>query len=95
MPRYDFKCNECEHVFELDLPMTKSASASKKPCPECGKKAVHRLFNYQAGAVDYNRKPGQDYNELMDKMKRGVPKRFHEKLDKSKETRGGNLGKTS
>ena len=95
MPMYDFKCDECEHMFELNLPMSKSDSASKKPCPECGKETVHRLFNYQAGAVDYNKRPGPQFTELMDKMKRGVPKRFHEKLDKSKETRGGNLGKTS
>ena len=64
MPAYDFKCENCDHVFELHLPMSKSNSASKKPCPECGKKTVHRLFDTQAGAVDYNRKPGQDWNGI-------------------------------
>lgn len=95
MPSYDFKCESCEHVFELHLPMSKSDSATKKPCPECGEKTVHRLFNTLAGAVDYNRKPGQEYNEWADKLKTGIPKRFHEKIDKSKEVRGGNLGKIS
>ena len=95
MPIYDFACNDCDHKFEESFPMSKSDGACAEPCPKCGKNSVYKVYSTGACAVDYNMRPGQDFNELMDKMKRGVPERFREKLDKSKETRGGNLGKIS
>ncbi|MDG3009154.1 zinc ribbon domain-containing protein [Rhodococcus sp. D2-41] len=31
MPRYDFKCRECGHTFELSRPMSEASAAA--PCP--------------------------------------------------------------
>ncbi len=33
MPRYDYKCSSCEHVFELRQSFN---SDTVMPCPECG-----------------------------------------------------------
>ena len=33
MPAYDFKCTECDCIFELNRSVGK---ATAEPCPECG-----------------------------------------------------------
>lgn len=46
MPTYDYRCNACEHTFEL------FQSISEKPareCPECGEPKLERLIG--AGAA--------------------------------------------
>lgn len=41
MPTYDYRCNACNHTFEL----FQSISARHiKKCPECGKRKVERLI---------------------------------------------------
>ncbi len=39
MPLYDFKCTECDNVFE-DL---KSMDTKTVPCTECGKEAKRQI----------------------------------------------------
>lgn len=34
---FDYRCSECEHVFESDFPVGKAAKEVE--CPECGKTA--------------------------------------------------------
>jgi len=41
MPTYDYRCNACEHEFELFQSMS---AGVKKKCPECGKLKLERLI---------------------------------------------------
>jgi len=62
MPTYDYKCDSCEHEFELFQQM--SANPIRK-CPDCGQRKVRRLIGMGAGVIfkgsgfyetDYKRK---------------------------------------
>jgi putative FmdB family regulatory protein len=48
MPTYEYKCNACEHEFEL-FQSIKAPSVRK--CPECGKLKVKRLIGIGAGVI--------------------------------------------
>lgn len=48
MPTYDYRCNNCEHEFELFQSMKDGV---KKKCPECGKLALERLIGLGAGVI--------------------------------------------
>jgi putative FmdB family regulatory protein len=41
MPTYDYRCNACDHEFELFQSMSEGV---KKKCPECGKLKLERLI---------------------------------------------------
>ena len=41
MPTYEYRCNACEHEFELFQAMS---APVKKKCPECGKLKLERLI---------------------------------------------------
>ncbi len=47
MPTYDYKCLECEHVFEIFQKMTDEPI---KHCPKCNGK-VKRLLGAGAGTI--------------------------------------------
>lgn len=48
MPTYDYKCNACDHRFELFQSMK---DAPKRKCPECGKNALERLIGTGAAIL--------------------------------------------
>ncbi len=48
MPTYDYRCNACDHEFELFQSMS---DAVKKKCPECGKLALERLIGTGAAVL--------------------------------------------
>lgn len=48
MPTYDYRCDNCEHVFEEFQSM--SASPLRK-CPECGKLKLKRLIGTGAAVL--------------------------------------------
>jgi len=48
MPTYEYKCNACDHTFELFQSI--KASAVRK-CPQCGKLKVKRLIGIGAGVI--------------------------------------------
>ncbi|MEO0715672.1 MAG: zinc ribbon domain-containing protein [Planctomycetota bacterium] len=48
MPTYDYRCNNCEHEFELFQSMSAS---HKRKCPECGKHALERLIGTGAAVM--------------------------------------------
>ncbi len=48
MPTYDYKCNACQHRFELFQSMKDSA---KRKCPKCGKNALERLIGTGAAIL--------------------------------------------
>ncbi|MFT5422417.1 MAG: putative FmdB family regulatory protein [Phycisphaerales bacterium] len=48
MPTYDYRCNACDHEFELFQSMSAS---SKRKCPECGKLKLERLIGTGAAVI--------------------------------------------
>ena len=48
MPTYDYRCNACDHEFELFQSMS---DAVKKKCPDCGKLKLERLIGTGAGVI--------------------------------------------
>ena len=48
MPTYDYKCNECDHSFELFQHMTEKPV---KKCPACGKLKVQRVIGSGGGII--------------------------------------------
>ena len=48
MPTYDYRCNACDHEFELFQSMS---AGVKKKCPECGKMALARLIGTGAAVM--------------------------------------------
>jgi len=47
MPTYDYKCNHCDHSFELFQHMTEKPV---KKCPACGKLKAQRVIG-SGGAI--------------------------------------------
>lgn len=48
MPTYDYRCNACDHEFELFQSMSDKV---KRTCPECGKKTLERLIGTGAALL--------------------------------------------
>ncbi len=48
MPTYDYRCNNCDHEFELFQAMS---AGVKKKCPECGKMTLERLIGTGAAVI--------------------------------------------
>lgn len=48
MPTYEYKCNACDHAFELFHSMKDSP---KRKCPACGKNALERLIGSGAAII--------------------------------------------
>lgn len=48
MPTYDYKCDACDHSFELFQSITEPV---KRKCPECGRSKLRRLFGTGAAVV--------------------------------------------
>lgn len=61
MPRYDFKCKECEKEFELSLYLRELDSESeKKQCPECSSKDIAQVLNRSASVLRYGQSKSVD-----------------------------------
>lgn len=48
MPTYDYKCDACDHTWEL---FQSIKAAPEKKCPSCGKKKARRLIGAGAGLI--------------------------------------------
>jgi len=48
MPTYDYRCNACNHEFELFQSMSDSPN---RKCPECGKLKLERLIGTGAAVI--------------------------------------------
>jgi putative FmdB family regulatory protein len=46
MPFYDYKCNDCEHLFEAEQRIT---ADSLTTCPKCEKETLRRVINSAPG----------------------------------------------
>ena len=95
MPTYSFVCEACKHNFEEFLSMANNDKPLKEPCPKCNKKKVLRDYGTEAvgmamdTTLSPNKATGGAWNELMAKMKPGLPQRFRRNLDAASERRGG------
>jgi putative FmdB family regulatory protein len=94
MPTYDYRCNACEHIFEEVHMMDDDLVPTKKPCPECGKKEVTKSWAGVTPGIgcDMTLTPdkatGGDWSEMMGRIKKGMPKRYHTGIDKSTNMNG-------
>ena len=45
MPRYDYRCDDCGHAFEVRLSMSEYSEGNKPDCPSCGSEKAERTFS--------------------------------------------------
>lgn len=89
MPNYEFICDDCGVKFERFLPISERESPLGESCSGCGKKKIRRDYDGQVvslasdSMVTPNSKTGGDWNELMTRMKKGLPKAAHANLDRA------------
>jgi putative FmdB family regulatory protein len=94
MPIYAFVCESCDHTFDEILSMKDNTVPLSNPCPKCKKKKIVRNYVGESVAmavdstISANKATGGAWNELMAKMKPGMPKRFRRNLDAASERRG-------
>ncbi len=48
MPTYEYRCNNCDHEFELFQAMS---AGVKKKCPECSKMTLERLIGTGSAVI--------------------------------------------
>ena len=89
MPTYSYICNGCGNKTEQFLPISKREEPLSETCEKCGKQEIKRDFENQTVAlasdamVTPNSKTGGAWNELMTKMKKGLPQHAHANLDRA------------
>jgi len=93
MPNYDYMCEACSHCFEELISYEDRETPTKNPCPQCGeKKVIKKIGGFPGLAADStltpDKKTGGQWSEMMNKIKSGVPKRYHSNLDKSTNMNG-------
>lgn len=44
MPLYDFRCQECETLFEENLTLQEKEAGVKPQCPNCSSHRVQQVF---------------------------------------------------
>ena len=95
MPTYVFRCENCKNKFDEFLSMSDNDKPLKNPCPKCKKKKVVRDYGSEGvgmaldTTLSPNKATGGAWNELMAKIKPGIPSRFRRNLDAATERRGG------
>ncbi len=69
MPNYDYKCENCEHQFEVYQSMKDEKMTT---CPNCGKNSLRRLIGSGSGLIfkgsgfyltDYKNKPTESIDK--------------------------------
>ncbi len=82
MPTYGYKCDHCEHEFELFQSITASP---RRTCPECKKRKLRRLIGMGAGILfkgtgfyetDYR---SESYKKAAEKDKKSTEKKSDDK----------------
>lgn len=89
MPTYSFACKSCNKNWDCFLSVSERDNPLKQKCPHCNEKTVERSWtgteiSIQSDAtLTPNKATGGRWNELMSKMKSGLPNRYARKLDSS------------
>jgi hypothetical protein len=88
MPQYDFTCTKCSNKWCDFLSIDKRDTPLSEPCPHCKEtNSVEKdwggsNFSIASDAtLNANKATGGRWNELMAKMKSGLPERYKKKLD--------------
>lgn len=84
MPRYDFECKKCNHVYDEIVPFDETNKYSGVACPECGSKRKKKLltgcnyaFSQPQGTDRWNSESnGHDY-----RFKHNLPKVIKERQE--------------
>lgn len=88
MPNYGFICEDCKHSFCRLLPIDKRNDPLTESCEVCNSTRINKEFSSNPtllsdSTMTANKKTGGQWNELMTKIKTGIPKRYHHRLDES------------
>lgn len=92
MPTYEYKCENCEHLFEQFQTIT---SKPLRVCPECGKSKLNRLIGTGAGIIfkgsgfyqtDYR---SENYKKAAENEKKATTKSTDKKDSKTKDSSSG------
>lgn len=87
MPNYEFICESCGDRFQQLLSITDREKPLSESCSKCGDRKIKRNYDQQTVSLASdmlltpNKKTGGQWNELMTKMKKGLPKYTHANLD--------------
>lgn len=75
MPLYEYKCSECEHIFDRILKMDDRDIPNQEPCPDCKKEGtVDRhittapLLAY--GPIDFRKKVPDGFKDVLRDIKK-------------------------
>lgn len=87
MPNYEFKCEGCGEVFSRLLSISDRNLPLTESCSVCNCKTINKTFSapllLSDCTITADKKTGGQWSQLMGKIKKGIPKRYHEKLDMS------------
>ena len=89
MPVYGFICDNCGEKFDRFLTISGREEPLKESCKSCNHNSIRRDYENQTSAltadsaVTPNKKTGGAWNELMAKMKPGLPTYTHANLYKA------------
>lgn len=89
MPNYGFICEGCGNKFDRFLSINDREIPLTESCGSCGEHKIKRDYENQVSTltadslVTPNKKTGGAWNELMAKMKPGLPKHTHANLDRA------------
>ena len=94
MPNYGFLCEKCDFKFEKMLKISERELPLKEECPSCKNKSVCKDFASLTpclssdSTMNPDKATGGRWSELMGRMKTGLSKKHHAKLDKTKTNTG-------
>lgn len=77
MPTYDYNCENCGHVFEEFLSMSKCDKPISDPCPKCGQKKVKKMVSSFAICDPVTlglKKPDRGFRDVLSKVREKHPK---------------------
>lgn len=92
MPTYCFLCETCNHSFDKFLFVSNRKQPESENCPMCSTKKIINIPGsiqvFSDSTLTANKKTKGEWDKLMNKMKKGLPKRTHENLDKASSRTG-------
>ena len=79
MPRYDYRCEECQHTWEEDHKIADRDLPIGKPCPECGKEKCVEKYLPSAQGLCYTADSGkpkvpETFKDLLRNIKKNNPR---------------------
>lgn len=88
MPNYGFSCEKCNKQFERLLKIDEREIPLNEECPHCKTKGkIVKDYSSLSPALNSDvtltpdKATGGRWNELMTRMKKNLPKRYHGNLD--------------